>query len=64
MTENYRNIITFRANTLGELHSKIQVWQDNKRIRLMHTDINKDGGLWHCLALTGPSEVRVVNEIQ
>lgn len=57
MDENKRNLIYFESQSMRGLYDCMAQWQEKNRKRLLSTDIQKDGGLFCCIALSNPTEV-------
>jgi len=58
---NKRNLLYFKANTMDELHSEMDNWQNDNEKRFLSMSVEKDGDEFCCIALTNPSEVIIVD---
>jgi len=59
--ENKLNSLYFEAPTMKALFEAIQTWQVENRKRLLNLQIQKEGDLLCCIALTNPTEVIIVS---
>ncbi len=59
--KNKENLIYFENNSMRALFKDIKIWQVENQKRLLSTNIEKDGDTFCCIALTNPSEVRIVD---
>ena len=55
--DNKKNLQFFEANSKKSLFNNMQDWQVKNEKRLLSTDIQRDGDIFTCIALTNPSEV-------
>ena len=56
-TENKHNLFYFERNSMRELYDCMEEWQLETGKRLLSTNIQKDGDLFCCVALSNPTEV-------
>lgn len=61
--ENKRNLQYFESPSMHQLYKDMESWQNENHKRLLSTDIQKDGDMFCCIALTNPSEVVIVDAI-
>ena len=54
---NKRNLLYFENESMRGLYNCMENWQVENHKRLLSTNIQKDGGLFCCIALTNPTEV-------
>ena len=54
---NKENLQYFESSSMRGLYNEMKGWQEKHQKRLLSTDIQKDGELFTCVALTNPSEV-------
>lgn len=59
--ENKRNIQYFESPSMHDLYKDMENWQNENHKRFLSTDIQKDGDMFCCIALTNPSEVVITN---
>lgn len=59
--DNSQNLLYFEADSMKELYQKMEDWQKTKGKRLLSTNIQPDGELFCCIALSNPSEVIIVD---
>ena len=57
---NKKNIMYFENRTMRGLFEDIEAWQNSNMKRLLSTNIEKDGGNFCCIALSNPTEVKIV----
>ena len=57
MNENKRNLIFFEDTSMRGLYNCMEQWQADNQKRLLSTNIQKDGDLFCCIALSNPTEV-------
>ena len=55
--KNKENLQYFESNTMKGLYETMKDWQKQNKKRLLSTDIQQDGHLFTCIALTNPTEV-------
>ena len=55
--KNKQNLQFFEATSMKGLYNNMQEWQVKNEKRLLSTDIQQDGDMFTCIALTNPSEV-------
>lgn len=55
--DNKQNLRYFEATSMKGLFKNMQDWQVENETRLMSTDIQRDGDMFTCIALTNPAEV-------
>ena len=60
---NKKNILYFEDSTMRGLFKKIQGWQNENKKRLLSTSIEKDAGMFCCIALSNPTEVTLVDSL-
>ena len=58
---NKRNLQYFENASMDGLYADMEDWQNTNQKRLMSTSIQKDGGMFCCVALSNPSEVIIVD---
>lgn len=58
--DNKRNVLYFEAPTMRSLFETIDQWQEQHRKRLNSLNVQKDGNLFCCIAVTNPTEVVIV----
>ncbi len=54
---NKKNLQYFESKSMKGLYKNMKDWQAKNQKRLLSTEIQQDGGLFTCIALTNPSEV-------
>jgi hypothetical protein len=54
---NKENLQYFECSSMRGLYNEMKGWQEKHQKRLLSTDIQQDGELFTCIALTNPSEV-------
>ena len=59
--ENKQNLQFFEATSMKGLYNNMQEWQVKNEKRLLSTDIQRDGDMFTCIALTNPTEVVLCN---
>ena len=59
--DNSQNLLYFEGSSMKELYQKMEDWQQNNSKRLLSTNIQPDGNLFCCIALSNPSEVIIVD---
>jgi len=59
--KNKQNLQFFEATSMKGLYKNMQEWQVKNEKRLLSTDIQKDGDMFTCIALTNPTEVVLCN---
>ncbi len=55
--ENKRNLLYFESDSMKGLYETIEEWQQCNQKRILSTNIQKDNGIFCCIALSNPSEV-------
>lgn len=55
--QNKRNLLYFESTTMKGLYETMKEWQQTNSKRLLSTTIQKDDGMFCCIALTNPTEV-------
>ena len=55
--DNSRNLLYFESQSMRDLYQLIQDWQENSKKRLLSANIQRDGDMFCCIALTNPTEV-------
>ena len=58
--DNKSNLVYFESGSMRGLYEAMRDWQAEHRRRLLSTDIQRDGELFCCVALTNPTEVVIV----
>jgi hypothetical protein len=58
--DNKRNLQYFEHTSMRGLYECIECWQAANRKRFQSLDIQRDGDLFCCIALTNPTEVTIV----
>jgi hypothetical protein len=61
--DNKLNLQYFQAPSMNELFVQMQGWQAENRKRLQSVNVQRDGDLFCCIALTNPSEVIIVDGV-
>ena len=59
--KNKQNLQFFEATSMKGLYKNMQEWQIKNEKRLLSTDIQQDGDMFTCIALTNPTEVVICN---
>jgi len=59
--DNKRNLQWFEASSMRELFGAIDGWQATHRKRFASLNVQRDGDLFCCIAVTNPSEVIIVD---
>ena len=59
--DNKLNLRYFQAPSMNELFVQMQDWQAKNRKRLQSVNVERDGDLFCCIALTNPTEVIIVD---
>ena len=59
--DNKKNLMYFESESMKGLYDCIKQWQEENKIRLLSTSIQKEGNKFCCIALTNPSEVVIVD---
>ena len=54
---NKENLQYFESSSMRGLYNEMKGWQEKYQKRLLSTDIQQDGELFTCIALTNPTEV-------
>ena len=54
---NKENLQYFEATSMKGLFNNMKDWQVKNEKRLLSTNIQQEGGMFTCIALTNPSEV-------
>lgn len=54
---NKENLQYFESNSMKGLYETMKDWQVKNKKRLLSTDIQQDGDMFTCIALTNPTEV-------
>ena len=60
--KNKQNLQFFEATSMKGLYKNMQEWQVKNEKRLLSTDIQQDGDMFTCIALTNPTEVVLCND--
>ena len=55
--KNKQNLQFFEATSMKSLYKNMKDWQVKNEKRLLSTDIQQDGDMFTCIALTNPTEV-------
>ncbi len=55
--QNKQNLQYFEAQSMRELFATMTAWQEEHQKRLLSLNVQRDGDLFACIALTNPSEV-------
>ena len=55
--KNKENLQYFESKSMKGLYQTMKDWQVKNEKRLLSTDIQQDGHLFTCIALTNPTEV-------
>lgn len=59
--DNKRNLQYFEASSMQELYNVVDAWQAENRKRFLSLNVERDGDMFCCIALTNPSEVMIVD---
>ena len=59
--KNKRNLIYFESKTMRGLYETMENWQNKNEKRLLSANIQQDGEMFCCIALSNPSEVILCN---
>jgi len=59
--DNKRNLIYFESPSIRELYAEMDEWQKLNRKRFHSVNIQQDGKLFCCIALTNPTEVIITD---
>ena len=59
---NKENLQYFESKSMKGLYETMKDWQVKNKKRLLSTDIQQDGHLFTCIALTNPAEVVLCTE--
>ena len=59
---NKENLQYFESKSMKGLYETMKDWQLKNKKRLLSTDIQQDGHLFTCIALTNPTEVVLCDE--
>ena len=60
---NKENLQYFESKSMKGLYETMKDWQVKNKKRLLSTDIQQDGHLFTCIALTNPTEVVLCDEL-
>ena len=60
---NKRNLQYFENASMKGLYGDMEDWQNTNQKRLLSTSIQKDDGMFCCVALSNPSEVVIVDGV-
>jgi hypothetical protein len=55
--DNKRNLMFFESPSVRDLYDTMDEWQKINHKRLHSVNIQKDGDMFCCIALTNPTEV-------
>jgi len=58
---NKRNIYYFEAATMKGLFAAVDKWQSENLKRLQSLNVEKDDGVFCCIAVSNPTEVVIVD---
>ena len=61
LDNNKHNLQYFESFSMRELHNDMVAWQTKYCQRLLSINIQKDGDMFCCIALTNPVEVVITN---
>jgi len=59
--DNKHNLVYFEGPSMRDLYKSMEDWQNANNKRLLSANIQQDGGVFCCIALTNPSEVVLVH---
>lgn len=59
--DNKHNLLYFEGASMRELYDTMENWQKENRKRLQSVDVQRDGDMFCCIALSNPSEVVIVS---
>ena len=54
---NKRNLLYFESGSMRGLYETMNDWQEKQGKRLLSTNIQQDGEMFCCIALSNPTEV-------
>jgi hypothetical protein len=58
---NKHNLLYFEGSSMRELYEAMDTWQKKHDKRLQSVDIQRDGDMFCCIALSNPTEVVLVS---
>jgi hypothetical protein len=58
---NKHNLLYFEASSMRDLYKAMDTWQKENSKRLQSVDVQRDGDMFCCIALSNPTEVVIVN---
>ena len=59
---NKENLQYFEATSMKGLFNSMKDWQEKQQKRLLSTNIQQEGDMFSCIALTNPTEVVLCTE--
>ncbi len=59
--DNKHNIMFFESPSVRGLYDTMHEWQNTNRKRLLSLNVQKDGDMFCCIALTNPMEVVITD---
>ena len=59
--DNKRNLMFFESPSVREIYDSMSKWQKATRNHLYSVNIQKDGDMFCCIALTNPTEVIITD---
>lgn len=59
--DNKLNLVFFESPSVRGLYDALDTWQKKTRKRLHSINIQKDGDMFSCIALTNPTEVIITD---
>jgi hypothetical protein len=60
---NKRNLVFFEGSSMRGLYDSMDKWQRSHDCRLLSVSIQQDQGNYCCIALAGPAEVVITDEV-
>ena len=62
--DNKLNLLFFESSSVRGLYATMDGWQKTNRKRLHSVNIQKDGEMFCCIALSNPTEVIITDPVQ
>jgi len=59
--QNKRNLLYFQNSSMKGLYESMEKWQNENKKRLLSICVQKDTGVFCCIALTNPTEVVITS---
>ena len=57
MEDNKKNLLYFEATSMRKLYDVMDGWQEKHHKRLLSLNIQREEGMFACIALSNPTEV-------